>query len=544
MILILFILLAVVSHSVEANSCLKNWDQTQHKIDELMHELICANQNDWEDCYQNFRPQKMETPFHQVEDKELLILCETSHMFNQVNSLGWITTPMRELSAKLSENYSLKNPLAKNYFINSAEEFYHHMQLHRARVVELATNAYKKFPHLFPELTLEQVQGVMKVHDYAKVDFGTFASNGQHYFQVLYGEGYGKKLPANWVNELNAADNRFMEQAYKNFMIDTPTKKEQILKLEKIADLVDRVNNSVSPEEFGRKMYPVSGSLQGDKIDDVVKHLEKSYLKITKKHLFKPLTKSEYRRLYFGLRGKQILWGISHQEQRKLSMKAMRSLVGLDAKGALLKIGNFMAKESTAKLFMVANGLGLFLSDMERLGCDENGHFDWIKDNGICKPLLGLTPKLVDYLNLSEDEQKKLMRAYSNQCAVIEGTQKLQEVTRFKEKECLTDGVRLKLPDNKGELFVHEKDGAPSKIIFDSGRKNSRIYPIVEERFTGNMKSKETCIIQKMNKNEECIISGNEKKINFINRDFLTSYHEATSNLRFYILKELASCKR
>lgn len=156
-------------------------------------------------------------------------------------------------------------------FVSSVEDFYEHTRLHRERVKLLGVELFKSHPDLFNGLTLEQVQGVLSMHDEAKVT--TF-------YRVLY-ENYGGPVEKSIVDALNAKDKEFMDQALKKFGIEKES--DLLLKMsriEKIADMVDRGMSPVTPEEFGRPMKKASEFIGGILDRQLALDLESRYQSI------------------------------------------------------------------------------------------------------------------------------------------------------------------------------------------------------------------------------------------------------------------------
>jgi hypothetical protein len=182
------------------------------------------------------------------------------------------------------------------------EQLIDHEKIHRARVVLLAEAARDKYSHRFPGVTKALLFGKVKDHDrskdddspefYEEVGYSNPKTIPERLYQTFLDTPFqtkaalkkGKALfrTLNWIdkvigyryfkdNGLLTTDGRFSEIA------------RYILKLEMIADVVDRGQNPFSPIEFGRPMIKASDLPDlSDEDREIALFLENNYYHITK----------------------------------------------------------------------------------------------------------------------------------------------------------------------------------------------------------------------------------------------------------------------
>jgi hypothetical protein len=123
-----------------------------------------------------------------------------------------------------------------------------------------------------------------------------------------------------------------------------------------------------------------------------------------------------------------------------------RSKAGLS--GLLHKLSTPLGK----KLLLASDIIGLYFGEMDQLGCDGIGYHDWVKDPN-CTPAIGLTPKVVQFLNEDFETQVHYLNAQPSTCRVISETYQESIVTPV-VKSCSPQLLVLELGD-RHQVRVH-----------------------------------------------------------------------------------------
>jgi len=153
---------------------------------------------------------------------------------------------------------------AKYTYCNNEHDYKVHMELHRIRIVLIATYLFYSDPTKFPgvdEYTL--VDYISTQHDSAKLDLSSLIAKRLMQF---YGTPYDKHDPddkealRNLVAYINKTDEVRRAKYFKKKNITSQKTIDSYLALETIGDLIDRSYDPVAKEEFGRDMYPASES--------------------------------------------------------------------------------------------------------------------------------------------------------------------------------------------------------------------------------------------------------------------------------------------
>ena len=278
---LLLILLLLFSISNALSLCTESLEKEEQVILKMKTELIC--QNSLSECQNIIVKIDGIASFDQNE-------CANSDI--QIES----TKPMiPDYLFGMAAIASEINGTQKREYVNSVVDFYHHTQLHKKRVVELAANLVETFPEEFKGIDKEMINRILSVHDNAKIGHNFRFSDGKAYYEKLY-EYYGKRPPMEIINSLNDVDKSIMRQTIdnelfqltKSMSVDDAAKfKEEFVgklsRVENLADFVDRAMNPVSAEEFGRQMFLESNS-NTSKEDVAYKkmalYLEQNYKKI------------------------------------------------------------------------------------------------------------------------------------------------------------------------------------------------------------------------------------------------------------------------
>jgi hypothetical protein len=349
-------------------------------------------------------------------------------------------------------------------YVNSLEEFYEHTRLHRVRVKLLGMELLRTHPELFRGISPEELRIVLEAHDRAKVSSAAHGPSGRPFYEELY-RSYGKKAPDPLVNSLNQADEKYAVEALKHAGLwDNPRMssaermrrralRTRIKMIEKIADLVDRGKSPVTSEEFGRAMRPASTFLNNPEEVRLARELERNYSRLTVNLDYRPLKLSQAARISRQLmRSESFSSAVRRSSFREISLRAMtyhairRSKAGLS--GLLHKLSTPLGK----KLLLASDIIGLYFGEMDQLGCDGIGYHDWVKDPN-CTPAIGLTPKVVQFLNEDFETQVHYLNAQPSTCRVISETYQESIVTPV-VKSCSPQLLVLELGD-RHQVRVH-----------------------------------------------------------------------------------------
>lgn len=177
--------------------------------------------------------------------------------------------------------------MMKRKYVNSIEDYYYHTSLHIKRVELLAWQLYKqnynRYKTVSPFLLLE----FLKLHDHTKIQ-GKFLNELYPYYgdkSHLKSKDWRhfKKL----IKELNQKDKKILTNFFKDNKIKMKDR-ALFLEIEKIADLVDRNLNEVTPEEFGKNIENLKNYLNSKEIK-LASNIIKNYKKITKDYFYKKI---------------------------------------------------------------------------------------------------------------------------------------------------------------------------------------------------------------------------------------------------------------
>jgi len=181
-------------------------------------------------------------------------------------------------------------------FVRNFDDFFNHTKLHVERVKRMGMWFYIHNRNEFPDVNDGLVEEFLALHDKGKLVFtlSQLSEDDKPVLRRLY-SFFGRKndlsleeqaLLKKTVDDLNSIDD---EVAFKFFKKNNLISKDGVLspaaielkQIEHAADVTDRVQSEVSPEEFGRKMFPASQNLVG-KERKMSAVLEEHYKEITK----------------------------------------------------------------------------------------------------------------------------------------------------------------------------------------------------------------------------------------------------------------------
>ena len=177
---------------------------------------------------------------------------------------------------------------AERRYVNNSSDLHVHFETHIQRVARLGSALYQAHRELFPGVSHEQVKDFLSVHDRTKVDdsaefrrqFWTEPTGASFIEKLysLYGKGYAFLAdPANErskqiIDHLNATDKRvatdyFRRQGMLDASGDPNAQAKILLRIERIADVVDRNSDPVAMEEFNIQKQRPLGDFVRDPID-------------------------------------------------------------------------------------------------------------------------------------------------------------------------------------------------------------------------------------------------------------------------------------
>ena len=420
-----FAIIFFLIQGFELQASCSNPQEMQAKLQHLRLEVACSGQS-LHEC-QNYLANDQ-----QVEEEGE----ECSEIVAPVSVLpAALKNVMHEL-----EQYRLRNGQVK-----SLEEFYEHTRLHRARVKDLGMELFKSHPELFEGLTATQVQNVLEAHDLAKVNASS-GLNGKPFYRILY-ENYGNKIDRKIIDELNAADKRYMQKALRVNGIDSPELTDKMARIEKIADAVDRGMSPVSTEEFGRSMSRASQFYNDPEDVRLALELESKYHQVIAKHAYKGLLFGGKRRIAKHLAIEEAFLDIMRsQNSMGVSARVMAHSFIESMRNTFSRFLELLLSKTASKAFLAFDGAFLFFANMDNIACAERGHHDWIKAPN-CKPAVGLTPRVVEFLNMGWATQQEALTFEPSTCDVIQKTYQ-QSLVAPKVLKCSGNEVDLKMTNS------------------------------------------------------------------------------------------------
>lgn len=475
-ILLLSLLLSVVYAS---EHCLNSPNEIRDKINYLKAQVICSNSDNLAQCHSLFD----DSNFQENEDlspNDLSIgVCSQSETSAKIPYTLIFSTQYQNVQA-------IAQRLSGRVNVNDALDFHEHMSKHKKRIVDLGVKLLERYPERFKEIDKETLKIVLEAHDNAKVTPSS-QYNGRPFYKVLFEEGYGRKLNREIVDSLNDVDGKWTEDAFKKAGLSLEgltgkrkqnvlKKRKLILKIEKIADFVDRGMSPVTKEEFGRKVVKASDSkffLKNKKDRLAAEFLEQNYNEFTKGHEYRPLSAFDKARLHKRLLIQENYHKItpSNVAKAKLSSRAIASQVKNKTRDGLGLMSKIL---SSTKFLKAANAVEL-MGYSPSTACATLGYHDWIKDPQ-CKPLLALSPKVISFLGEDWPRQKQALTNGEHMCRVVETIYDDLQTNRYSNISCSQDrSVDISGIDGKSLKLNKSNEGVIDSVEFSSrGRHRGR----------------------------------------------------------------------
>lgn len=189
-------------------------------------------------------------------------------------------------------------------YVQTVDDLERHFKLHISRVVRLGTWIYDNNPGEFSGVTRSQLEEFLSLHDQAKIN-SSAAFKAEFWVEPLETPPFIRRLFERYASvnaslpeaemektkqliaNLNATDSRVGQEFFKRRgMLDKDGKPNevarQLLRIERIADVVDRKSDPVAQEELSvRKERPFSDFLSSGTDLAIAAQTEARYLAIT-----------------------------------------------------------------------------------------------------------------------------------------------------------------------------------------------------------------------------------------------------------------------
>lgn len=462
-----------------ASECSEDYERSQEMITNLQQTVICANDNGFSDCLEAISPKPLS---YSPVGEELDFMAETCRDCNgnrtvvPSTSLPFAIDGAADL-LRLEQHFGGM----RREFVNSVEDYYHHMKMHKKRVVRLAMAAYDQFPELFPDIDRRTVRELILAHDKAKMVASVQDGAGRTFYRRLY-ELYGQFLPEEFFQELNHADGKFMSQRMRELGLEITDqmsraekarlklKIRRLNQLEKLVDIVDRIHTKVSPEEFGRKMYPLGDNFKYGPFKKVASYLERNHATLTREFAYRPPGRLERMAIATRLRTQEIYSTLRGRGGQALAQNALRGMAMTPIRNAVKAMSMVSESLKLAKWLPILDGPLLFFADMDRLGCSELGMHSWTKVDGVCTPMPGLSAPFIEFLNLPEQYQRDTLYN-KRQCQMLQETHTINNVPAFAGVFCRESTIYMHLASGKGRISVKLANGRPIEISLAGVRK-------------------------------------------------------------------------
>lgn len=191
------------------------------------------------------------------------------------------------------------------WFVQTLEDFETHTILHIQRVQKLGLELYRSFSDDFTGVTEKLLSEFLSLHDCAKIKGVKQQNRALHELYPFYGANAESKDEfRKIVSKMNEEETAIQIDFFRASGLlekktgQTTFEAQQLLLIEKVADLVDRGMNEVSEEEFGRSMRLASELFEEIQNQVYARHLEVNYQEITESLWLSRLKASPLRTLF------------------------------------------------------------------------------------------------------------------------------------------------------------------------------------------------------------------------------------------------------
>ena len=451
-----------------ANTCFSDGQEQAAVITALKAQALCAN-SDMPLCQELLFPKP--SPKIQASPIQTNLMAPSCAKPDSSLSLG-------QSQAQLASLLVLYEPISafsRREYVNNLVDFYHHTSLHKKRVVALALAALDKFPQEFPGLEKQIVMRVLGRHDDAKIDPAIRDVDGKPFYQKLF-KHFGAKPPRELIDRLNQADEKIMQTALgeegllpnpkdnKALLARKAQQVESLLKLEKLADHVDRGMSPVSAEEFGREMWKKSAEAKkaSDKgLQKMARFLEIQYKKITGTFSYHKLSPKDFfklaKKIDVDSKFSSLMSG--GKTAKEIGARSFEGLTWLLKRQGVSKAMAFGSRALIGASALV-DGLALGFYSPSTACSGASLHYDMINEGGKCVPAIGLTENYLKFLSLPEDQMRKALNEDAKLCRITKKNAEINKQGVFSNIQCSqgratlsTDNDTLEVEfDQRGEL--------------------------------------------------------------------------------------------
>lgn len=533
------------------NWCIRNFDKTNEIIDELKKEAICLSDQSSQVCQSLFFPSRATNSASYVtstESQETQNTCLFPSNLRSASTLNALRLlkPVDEASNILGRQY-----------VNSLEDFIHHTQLHKKRVLVLIEEAYRIAPHLEKEISKKNLIQLMVIHDDEKLLPYSLRDNRKPYYHDLY-KGYGTPIDRTTIiDPMNEEGAKYFKRMQEKLGLSikpnmTLTEKKSIQKsikaamdMQKLVDEIDRMLDKVAPEELAHPPYPLNPS-QTKKYGKIARHLIDNYPTLTKDLQFTPLSDLQRFKLHTRIKMQEIGAYLLGQGNASVAKNATLDL----AKGALhvrngLKTVTDILNTKAVKTGMLAIDGALLLTTPSELGCADLGITPYQKNShGHCYPVPGLSSEMMRFLldpNLSQQMQRL---TNDRNCQMLLETKKLQErnPTLDNDITCNDSFVRMTFNNRKSSFDIQREKNGPIRGLKLNSFKKNKADPSIHVLYDGQMEEKRICF-NDMFQNETCYSPHNVNQMPYKNNLIYKGFLKKKQEFSFHIFKAMQFCE-
>lgn len=333
-------------------------------------------------------------------------------------------------------------------------DFYHHTSLHIKRVGVLAEHLYKHFPHLFKDISIEDLRYAISFHDIEKVDSSLKSKRGSPFIIELY-QYFAGPGDRNLIDELNSTGKEFLHEKLKKRGF-TKEMMRSFEIIETISDIVDRTETPESVQEFMREMIreserpnlnnPKKWKISEKQYIEMFKYLEENHSNIIPKDLKFTRPNMHQRLAIIEKIFVDPLTSINTNE--KTTALLVNKIARLHAKTIHNKksMARGLVKSPFASSIkqggaLLSNPLldGLLIATYSpSTGCSELGSHPWTKINGKCYPVPGLSKEFLEGFVFNNNADID-----SNTCKVIQENYRVNTQNSFNHQLCEQNGIKL-----------------------------------------------------------------------------------------------------
>jgi hypothetical protein len=177
---------------------------------------------------------------------------------------------------------------SKAPMVQDAVDFHHHTRIHAQRVQMLGLKLRDKF---FPDLNRQLAHDFLALHDQSKLHGADLPNSILKRLYSFYGKNANylqgaERLAYQQLSQEIIQLDKYTNSAFINSRVSATDPNHRwivqaLLRIERLADVVDRSNDPVAQEEFGRYMRPVREVLNlTSEETEMVQYLDSIYPQI------------------------------------------------------------------------------------------------------------------------------------------------------------------------------------------------------------------------------------------------------------------------